>query len=211
MWPSCLFLSECLKLCRCISSTYWRWCQPHVLWALVGASSRVPGFHQELDEFWPSFLSCRDEVDCVGFPRLLSLGVTLFAIAFLTVFLATRVVAPGFPKLYYWWSFRWDHHLSSLLIHLFFLPDGVHVMAQIFVKVNIILAQGEWSSAKDIGPIFKRCNARQQQTFLNMGNVYVFNIGSICIHRKELLRSFSFHQKYREQSHFETRCLTKNW
>ena len=29
----------------------------------------------------------------------------------------------------------------------------------------------------------------------------VFNIGSICIHGKELLRKFQFHQKYREQSH----------
>ena len=34
-----------------------------------------------------------------------------------------------------------------------------------FVKVTIILAQGEWSSAKDIGPFFKRCNARHRQTF----------------------------------------------
>ena len=37
-----------------------------------------------------------------------------------------------------------------------------------------------------------------------MLNVYVFNIGSICIHGKELLRNFTFRQKYREQSHFET-------
>ena len=29
-----------------------------------------------------------------------------------------------------------------------------------FSKITIILAQGEWSSAKDIGPVFKRCNAR---------------------------------------------------
>ena len=36
-----------------------------------------------------------------------------------------------------------------------------------------------------------------------MVNVDVFNIGSICIHRKELLRKFTFHQKYREQSHDE--------
>ena len=35
-------------------------------------------------------------------------------------------------------------------------------------------------------------------------NVHVFNIGSICIHGKELLGKFTFHQKYREQSHFET-------
>ena len=30
------------------------------------------------------------------------------------------------------------------------------------------------------------------------GNVYVFDIGSICIHGKELLRQFAFRQKYKE-------------
>ena len=30
-----------------------------------------------------------------------------------------------------------------------------------------------------------------------MVNVYVFNIGSMCIHGKELLRKFTLHQKYR--------------
>ena len=50
----------------------------------------------------------------------------------------------------------------------------------------------------------KRCNARRRQTFFNLGNVYVFDMGSICIHGKELLRKFTFHQKYSEQSHFET-------
>ena len=30
-------------------------------------------------------------------------------------------------------------------------------------------------------------------------NVYVFDTGSICIHGKELLRQFAFHQKYREK------------
>ena len=34
----------------------------------------------------------------------------------------------------------------------------------------------------------KRCNTRQQQTFFNMGTVSVFDIGSICIHGKELLK-----------------------
>ena len=43
------------------------------------------------------------------------------------------------------------------------------------VIIQIILAQGEWTSDKDVGPIFKRCNERQQQTFFNMGNVYVFD------------------------------------
>ena len=56
----------------------------------------------------------------------------------------------------------------------------------------------------DIGPIFKRCNARHRQTFYNLVNVFVFNIGSICIHGKQLLRKFTFHQKYRERSHTET-------
>ena len=39
---------------------------------------------------------------------------------------------------------------------------------------------------------------------LNLVNVYGFNIGSICIHGKELLRKFTFHQKYRKGSHNET-------
>ena len=50
----------------------------------------------------------------------------------------------------------------------------------------------------------KRCNTRQQQTLFNMGNVYVFDIGSICIHGKELPGNFTFHQKYRKRSHNET-------
>ena len=43
-------------------------------------------------------------------------------------------------------------------------------------KNQIILAQGEWSSAKDVGPILKSCNTTQQQTFFNMVNVSVFGI-----------------------------------
>ena len=38
---------------------------------------------------------------------------------------------------------------------------------------------------------------------LEYGEFYVFNIWSICIHGKELLRQFTFHQKHREQSHDE--------
>ena len=30
------------------------------------------------------------------------------------------------------------------------------------LKIQIILAEGEWSSAKDAKPILKRCNTRQQ-------------------------------------------------
>ena len=67
--------------------------------------------------------------------------------------------------------------------------------SEMSLKIQIILAQGELSSAKDAGPILKRCNTRQQQTFFNMVNVYVFDITSICIHGKELPGKFTFHQK----------------
>ena len=60
------------------------------------------------------------------------------------------------------------------------------------------------SSAKEAEPILDRCNTRQQQTFFNMENVYVFNIGSICIFGEELLRQFTLNQKNREESHDET-------
>ena len=49
----------------------------------------------------------------------------------------------------------------------------------------------------------QRCDSRRRQTFCNMGNVYVLNIASICIHEEELLRQLAFHQKYR-RSHNET-------
>ena len=75
---------------------------------------------------------------------------------------------------------------------------------RLFVKIQIILAQGGWSIAKDVGQILKRCNTRQSQTFFNIGNVYVFDIGSIYSHGKGTLRKFTLHQKYREQSHNET-------
>ena len=41
-------------------------------------------------------------------------------------------------------------------------------------KVTVILAKGEWSIAKDIGPFFNRCNARHRQTFFHLGSVCVF-------------------------------------
>ena len=43
---------------------------------------------------------------------------------------------------------------------------------------------------------------RQQQTFFNLGNVYVFDITIISIHGEELLRKFTVHQKYLGESHF---------
>ena len=45
--------------------------------------------------------------------------------------------------------------------------------------------------------------AHNWQTFYDFGNVYVFDIGSICVHGNELLRKFTFHQKYRVKSHFK--------
>ena len=42
------------------------------------------------------------------------------------------------------------------------------------------------------------------KTFFNMVSVYVFYSTSICIHGKELLRKFTLHQKYRDQSQNET-------
>ena len=52
--------------------------------------------------------------------------------------------------------------------------------SEISFKIQIILAQGEWSSAKEAETILKRCNERQRQTLCDIGNVYVFNITSIC-------------------------------
>ena len=51
--------------------------------------------------------------------------------------------------------------------------------------------------------LLKTCNKRQRNTFCDLANVHVCNIGSICIHGKELLRQLVFHQKYR-RSHNET-------
>ena len=65
-----------------------------------------------------------------------------------------------------------------------------------------------WQSVSSIG-----WNSRRyiDETFKHLGNVCVFNIGSICIHGKELLGKFTFHQKYRRSQW--NRCLTylKNW
>ena len=74
--------------------------------------------------------------------------------------------------------------------------------SNLFSKIKIILEQSELSIAKDVGPFSRRCNARHRQTFYDFGNVYVFDIGSICIHGKELLRQLAFHQNYRKKSHF---------
>ena len=71
-----------------------------------------------------------------------------------------------------------------------------------FFKITIILEQGEWSIAKDV-KFSRRRNARHRQTFYDLVIVFLFNIGSMCIHGKELLRQFAFHQKFSAKSHFK--------
>ena len=74
---------------------------------------------------------------------------------------------------------------------------------RIVVRIQIILAQGEWSSAKEAKTILNRCNRKRRRTFCDTVNVYVFNIASICIHGEELLTQLAFHSKYK-RSHDET-------
>ena len=42
------------------------------------------------------------------------------------------------------------------------------------------------------------------QTFYDLGNVHVFNIGISCIHGEELLRQLAFHQEYK-RSHTQAK------
>ena len=77
-----------------------------------------------------------------------------------------------------WWYGLWRHH-----------------RIEPFSKITIVLEQCEWPIAKDIGPFFRRCNARHRQTLYDLEFVYFFDIGSICIHGKELLRQCTSHHK----------------
>ena len=52
-------------------------------------------------------------------------------------------------------------------------------------------------------PFSQKIQCKTLTNVLWFGNVYVFDIGSICVHGKELLRQFAFHQKYRGKSHFK--------
>ena len=80
------------------------------------------------------------------------------------------------------------------------------------VKIQIILAQGEWLSEIKAEPILKRYNERQRQTFCDMENVYVFNIASICIHGEELTQTICIPSTIQKISQWN-RCSTnlKNW
>ena len=70
-------------------------------------------------------------------------------------------------------------------------------------KITIILEQGEWPIAKDAEPFSRRFNAKHWQTFYDLESVNIFDIGSICLQGEELLRQFTFHQKYRRKSVIE--------
>ena len=89
-------------------------------------------------------------------------------------------VHPAHRQVCHWWRWHGLRHCHRIRHH---------------IKVTVILAQGEWSIAKDIEPIFKKGHARHWQTFFNLENVYVFNIGCICTHRKRLLRKLTLHEK----------------
>ena len=44
--------------------------------------------------------------------------------------------------------------------------------SELSVRIQIILAQGEWSSAKEAEPILKRCGEKQRQTHCDVENGY---------------------------------------
>ena len=81
--------------------------------------------------------------------------------------------------------FRGDIVKDDFGFYAVFTEQGSSAF-QMTVATIIIQITRARQSAKDIVPIFKRCSARHRQTFFDSRNVYVFDIGSICIQRKEL-------------------------
>ena len=51
--------------------------------------------------------------------------------------------------------------------------------------------------------VLQKIQCKTLTNVLWSGNVYVFDVGSICIHGKELFRQFTFHQKHRGRSDFK--------
>ena len=78
---------------------------------------------------------------------------------------------------------------------------------RIVVGFQIILAQGEWSSAEEAKPILKRCNKRQRQTFCDMENVYVFYIASFCYSWRRISQTTGIPSKIQKISQWN-RCST---
>ena len=93
---------------------------------------------------------------------------------------------------------RGDPKVTSLFVIDDDTDSDTATESNLSLKITFIAEPSEWSIAKDVGPFSRRCNARHRQTFYDLGNVYVFDIGSICIHGKELLI-----KKYREKPHFK--------
>ena len=85
-----------------------------------------------------------------------------------------------------WWYWLWHRHRIKL-----------------FFKIMIILEQGEWSIAKDIGPFFRRWNARHRQTFYDLSECLCFRHWKHLYSCGKIFRQFTFHQKYRWRSHYK--------
>ena len=79
---------------------------------------------------------------------------------------------------------------------------------QTVVIIQIILAQGEWSSAKDSRPILKRCNTRQQQTFCNMGESWCLGHWKQLYSWWRITQKFYIPRKIQEKISQWNRCST---
>ena len=77
------------------------------------------------------------------------------------------------------WSLKEEQGHSNLSL------KRCHRM-RIFSGIQIILKQGEWSSAEKTKTIFYECYRRRRKTFYDMVNVSVCNNGISSIHGKEL-------------------------
>ena len=89
-----------------------------------------------------------------------------------------------------------------------FVVDDDEMDSDTVTEPNVIrriLAQGDCSIAKDVGQSSK--DARHRQTFLNMVNVFFYNIGSICIHGTELFSKFHIPSKKQGKISLLNRCL----
>ena len=73
--------------------------------------------------------------------------------------------------------------------------------------MQIILKQGEWSSAKKTKTIFDECYRRRRRTFCGSGNVHVCNIGNSCIHEERITWTIVIPSRIQKTSH-GNRCST---
>ena len=95
-----------------------------------------------------------------------------------------------------------DKPVSNKLVIEIDMDSATAAESDLSLKTPFIPEQSEWPSAKDAEPFSRRFNARHWQMFCDLVNVYVFDIGSIFVHGKALLRQLAFHQKYRGKSRF---------